>query len=260
METLALRELLEDIYRTYNRRDFVHPDPLEFLYRYEKIEDREIAGLVASGLAYGRVALILKNVDVVLGLLGPSPSEFLGNVDPGYLQEELAGFRHRFTTGSELAHFLLSVYAVQKEYGLAGNCLEYLSGHHSYPEALDLFSIRLLAKAGKSYLMPRPSLGSACKRLHLFMRWMVRIDDVDPGGWNMISRADLVVPVDVHMLRVGKCLGFTDRRTADVKTAMEITRGFREFCPEDPVKYDFSLTRFGIQRLNDCSLFRKLFS
>lgn len=259
MEPSALRELLEDIRSRYNRKDCVHPDPLEFLYRYERVEDREIAGLVASGLAYGRVALILKSVDHVLDLLGPSPSEFLYSADRCRLREKLSGFRHRFTRGDEVCEFLFSIASLQKEYGLAGTYLSELVGNCSYIEALDLFTDRILAPMGQSYLLPRPSRGSACKRLHLFMRWMVRCDEVDPGGWNMLSPAELIVPVDVHMFRVGKCLGFTERKTADARTAMEITDGFRHICPEDPVKYDFSLTRFGIQNLTDCTLFQKLF-
>ena len=92
------------------------------------------------------------------------------------------------------------------------------------------------------------------------MRWMVRRDDVDPGGWDMISPEDLIVPVDVHMFRIGKCLGFTQRKSADGKTAIELTRGFQRLCSQDPVKYDFALTRFGIQNLKECSLFRELLS
>ena len=92
------------------------------------------------------------------------------------------------------------------------------------------------------------------------MRWMVRHDDVDPGGWNMIPAADLIVPVDVHMHRVGIQLGFTERKAADARTAGEITDGFRLLSPEDPVKYDFALTRFGIQKMTECELFKELFN
>ena len=90
------------------------------------------------------------------------------------------------------------------------------------------------------------------------MRWMVRTDDVDPGGWDMISPSELQVPVDVHMHRIGQCLGFTSRKTADRRTMLEITGGFRKVIPEDPVKYDFALTRYGIQSLTECELFKEL--
>lgn len=238
----------------------MHPDPLEFLYRYSNVRDREIAGLVASGLAYGRVNLILKSVGSVLDLLGSRPSEFLCTMESKELRKALGNFRHRFTAGDEIVKFLHCISRVQTEYGLAGNLLAEMLKKNSYLQALDLFTDRLLCGMGKSYLLPRPSRGSACKRLHLFMRWMVREDGVDPGGWDMIDPADLLVPVDVHMFRVGTCLGFTSRSSADGRTAMEITDGFRCICPEDPVKYDFSLTRYGIQKLTDCSLFRRLLS
>jgi uncharacterized protein (TIGR02757 family) len=224
------------------------------------VEDREIAGLVASGLAYGRVSTILKSAGSVLDLLGPSPSAFLETVDEKVLGKALEGFRHRFTPGREVAGYLLSVSRIQREYGLVGNCLAGLMTGSSYGEALDALVQKLTGPLGRSYLLPRPSKGSACKRLHLFMRWMVRHDEVDPGGWNMISPSELMVPVDVHMFRAGRCLGFTARSSADGRTAAEITEGFRRLEPEDPVKYDFALTRFGIQNLKDCSLFARLFS
>lgn len=199
-------------------------------------------------------------METVLNMLGPSPSDYLKSADPVGLHSRLDDFRHRFTPGSEVVDFLFSISSLQKQHGTTGNFFCKLIGTAGYMEALDLFVCSVLSTMDRSYLLPRPSRGSACKRLHLFMRWMVRQDDVDPGGWSMISPSDLIVPVDVHMFRVGKCLGFTERKAADGKTALEITEGFRKLSPDDPVKYDFALTRFGIQNLKDCSLFRKLFS
>jgi len=208
------------------------------------VEDREIAGLVASGLAYGRVSLILKSVERVLGILGPQPAGYLRTANRNALKDQLKGFRHRFTPGEEMADFLFSLSDKQAEHGLLGNYLAGFLSRKPYMEALDMFVEGILSSSGRSYLLPRPSRGSACKRLHLFMRWMVREDEVDPGGWGMIPASELLVPVDVHMFRVGKCLGFTRRKTADSRTALEITEGFRELSPFDPVKYDFALTRF----------------
>ena len=103
------------------------------------------------------------------------------------------------------------------------------------------------AEADKSSLLPDPSRGSAVKRLNLYLRWMVRKDDVDPGGWEDVPASKLIVPLDTHMYHFGQCYGFTCRKSADLKTAIEITRGFRQLNPEDPVKYDFAITRFGIR-------------
>lgn len=259
-DRVKLRECLERIYAEYNRRELIHPDPLEFLWRYGSTADREIAGLVASGLAYGRVAQILRSTEKVLALLGPSPSETLAGLSEEELLRALGGFRHRFTTAPEMASLLVSASSLQREWGLMGNLLGSLLQDSSYEAALDGFARGILNRAGldKCTLLPRPERGSACKRLHLFMRWMVRSDDVDPGGWKDIPPSVLMVPVDVHMYRLSLGLGFTGRRTADRTTAMDVTLGFRGINPDDPVKYDFSLTRMGIQGRKTDELFGEL--
>ncbi|MBN2587320.1 MAG: TIGR02757 family protein [Candidatus Fermentibacteraceae bacterium] len=255
-----LRECLEGIYTAYNRRELIHPDPLEFLWRYEDTADREIAGLVASGLAYGRVAQILASTEKVLSRLGPFPSRTLRGLEKNGLAASLEGFRHRFTTSGEMMSILASASSIQSERGLMGNLLAEFVRGRPYHEALDAFAGRILAGAGlpKCSLLPRPGLGSACKRLHLFMRWMVRSDDVDPGGWDFISPSLLMVPVDVHMFRLSRALGLTRRNAADHRTAVEVTEGFRRINPDDPVKYDFALTRMGIQGREKDELFTDL--
>lgn len=206
---------------------------------------------------------ILKSTEKVLGLLGPAPSAFLCNSDPAMLGEKLKDFKHRFTTGLDMTAFLVSISAIQKEHGLIGSYLAKLVESRPYTESLDVFAREVVSSMKMSgsesgHLLPLPSRGSACKRLHLFMRWMVRNDDVDPGGWNMISASELMVPVDVHMHRIGIKLGFTNRKAADAKTVEEITEGFRVVSSDDPVKYDFALTREGIQKITECELFREL--
>lgn len=252
-----LRDCLEGIYDAYNRRDLIHPDPLEFLWLYDDTADREIAGLVASGLAYGRVAQILRSTRSVLDILGPRPSGTLARTSREELAGSLEGFRHRFTTSIEMVSLLSSVSAIQERWGLLGNLMGELVAEKPYPEALEDLVGVILERAGlsKCSLLPRPGLGSACKRLHLFMRWMVRSDDVDPGGWESVPPSSLVVPMDVHMFRIARALGFTRRKTADGRAALETTEGFRRLNPEDPVKYDFALTRMGIQRREDDRLF-----
>ncbi len=262
MPPLELRERLENAYNKYNRREFIHPDPLEFLWKYSSTEDREIVGLIASGLAYGRVVQILKSTEKVLDVLGPAPSAFLREVSIEELSGALTGFKHRFTTSFEMATLLKSASKLQKEWGLLGKMLGAFISEGTYQNALERFSANLLEGAGleKCSLLPRPSLGSACKRLHLFMRWMIRKDEVDPGGWEWISPSVLVVPLDVHMFRAAGALGFTVRKTASSAAAFEITESFRAISPDDPVKYDFALTRMGIQGLQGDIMFRELFS
>lgn len=245
----VLKESLDNLYNRLNRREFVHPDPLENLYRYEDLCDREIAGLVASGLAYGRVSQILNAAGSVLDELGSSPSLFLAETSLETLQNLFCHFKYRFTRGTEVACILKGASELQIEYGSLGNLLAHAVSSKGYIEALELMISTIIRKAGlsASSMLSLPSKGSACKRLNLWMRWMVRSDDVDPGGWVGIEPSMLYVPLDTHMFRVVKLLGFTSRRTADWRTVEEITEGFRTLCPDDPVKYDFSLTRFGIR-------------
>jgi uncharacterized protein (TIGR02757 family) len=250
MNPCITRSRLHTLYSKYNRREYVHPDPLEFLYDYPKLEDREIVGLIASSLAYGGVKQILKTVSSVLAVTG-SPRSFLMDSHLNSLKSRFVGFKHRFTTGEELALMLWGVRQVIERHGSLHTC--FLAGHRPTHEsivpALSAFVKELSSVFPERprSLLPSPDLGSACKRLNLFLRWMVRQDDVDPGGWTGVDPAKLIVPVDVHMHRISLKLGLTQRKQANLKAACEITDAFRQFEPEDPVRYDFALTRFGIR-------------
>lgn len=249
MEPHPLKDALEALYRKYNRRRYVEPDPLQFLYEYPGLEDREIVALVASSLAYGRVAQILKSVSGVLDVLGPSPFEFVMNTPVGSLKRALSGFRHRFTTGEDVAAMLHSARCLIKRHGslMAFFASGLKPRDTSVLQALTRFAAAFESPGGKAcFLVPRPERGSACKRWNLFLRWMVRKDDVDPGGWDLPPSL-LIVPLDTHMYRICTRLGATCRKQADMRAALEITRSFSRIISEDPVRYDFALTRLGIR-------------
>jgi uncharacterized protein (TIGR02757 family) len=256
MNQKELRELLDAVYNRYTRREFADPDPVIFLYRYSNSLDMEIAGLVASSLAYGRVQQILKSVDSILAPMGPSPRRFIEDARDEDLRLLCKGFKHRFTTEKEMAGLLVGVKRVVDKYGSLGSVVE-----RGFKESGDLVGaaaqlVELLLPTGdKSSLLPHPCRGSACKRLFIFLRWMVRRDQIDPGCWSGVSPSALLVPLDVHMHRIGRILGFTKRTSGDLRTAKEITTGFAAICPEDPVRYDFALTRFGIREDMDVKEF-----
>ena len=249
---------LERLYAQYNRRELVHPDPLEFLYQYNDLRDREVVGIIASSLAYGRVAQILKSVSAVLGRM-PSPAEFLRQATRRSLREAFVDFSHRFTTGEELSALLCGVKQVIEEHGSLHACFTrgLLGTAETIVPALSSFVDELVAGGQHSSLLPCPTRGSACKRLNLFLRWMVRKDDVDPGGWDDVPASKLIVPLDTHMHRICRTLGLTSRGAADMRTAMEVTEAFRRFDPDDPVRYDFALTRLGIRQDADLGAFLK---
>ncbi|MFH1130028.1 MAG: TIGR02757 family protein [Pseudomonadota bacterium] len=248
--------ILEKLYAKYNQRKYVHPDPLEFLYNYEKLRDREIVALVASSLAYGRVVQILRSVSFVLDKM-KSPTQFLAKHSAKDLRKIFFGFKHRFTTGDQLAAMLFAAKRMIGHHGSLGGC--FVSKMKGKDEtvvfALNEFCKELVELSGANCgnLIPDVSKGSACKRMNLFLRWMVRKDNVDPGGWDEMPRSKLIVPLDTHMYKIGRALGFTVRKNADMRTAIEVTKGFAEFSPDDPVRYDFSLTRLGIRENQDLS-------
>jgi uncharacterized protein (TIGR02757 family) len=258
----SIKTVLEKLYHKYNHYEFIKPDPLQFVYRYSKREDMEIAGFLAAELAYGRVQQIQNSLTDLLGRMGASPFEFVLNFDK-QRRQKLKSFKHRFTSGDDIADLLellkiiLNRYSGIEEFFVQG----YKPDDKNIIPALSIFCDSLLemyakthtppASAQLSYLLTRPSAGSACKRLNLFLRWMVRDDDVDAGLWKRIDKAKLIVPVDVHMGRLCRILGFHDRKVISLSTAVEITECFAKIEPADPVKYDFALSRIGI--LDNCT-------
>ena len=183
------------------------------VYRFDSPLDQEIVGLVAACLAYGRVAQILTSVNRALDALavgGSGPRRFLERASRQDLDRVFGGFKHRFTPGAELAALLWGVRTAVAEHG----SLEGLfvaapdTGDDTILPRLASFVERLRAYAGGDdacpSLLSSPNDGSACKRLNLYLRWMVRRDAVDPGAWTSVSRAQLVVPLDTHMFRIDR--------------------------------------------------------
>jgi uncharacterized protein (TIGR02757 family) len=241
-----LKSWLDELYLRFNNRRFVSPDPLASLYRYDDVRDREIAGLLAAGLAYGNVKSIVASVERLLARFGPSPRKFVDETDPGDFAKRIGNFRHRWTTADEVANLLAAVRAVCARHGSLGAALRRKIGpddNDIQPAFTSIYKELCDEKLSRSNsLVADPAKPSASKRTHLFLRWMVRCDAVDPGGWDIPPRL-LLMPVDVHIHRIAKNLRFTRRRAADLRTAREITSGFRRIAPDDPVIYDFALTR-----------------
>lgn len=255
----ALKTRLDALAARYDRA-FLHTDPIGIVRRYERPEDREIAGLLAASLAYGRVASIRASLERLFDRLGPSPAAF----DPRRDGAALHGFVHRFHTGREIAR-LLGLVRRAKE--AAGSLEDYFLAGDPDPAAptlegaMNAFVDRLFRLDGSPSIPPgaiprgdgvrrllaAPRDGSACKRHCLFLRWMVRPDDgVDCGVWTRVRASRLVIPLDVHLHRVAAALGWTRRKSPSWGTALEVTAHLRRLAPDDPVRYDFALSRLGI--------------
>lgn len=261
-DTIRLKNVLEKLYVKYNRRELIWPDPLQFVYGYSARGDMEIAALLAAVLAYGRVEQIGKTLNNLFGRMGKSPHEFVlnfGKTD----RRELRGLKHRFTAGEDICDLLELLKLVFEKNGDIEK--HFLSGYNKAEKniipALGRFCNSLLnmytAKnktvpgRGLKYLLAGPAAGGASKRLNLFLRWMVRDDQVDLGLWKSIDKAKLMVPMDVHIFRVSRMLGFCRRKNISLKTVVEVTDRFAQIEPDDPAKYDFALCRIGMSRNSD---------
>jgi uncharacterized protein (TIGR02757 family) len=259
---MSLHTILENLYASRSLRHLEN-DPLSFCHRYADSLDQEIVGLVASSFAYGKVASIKRSVEVILGELKPSPTAFIEGFNPLSSPKPLAGFKHRFNDAEDLCALFLAIKNMIDQAGSIGaffmrsydnqaedltTCLIDFTSKILHMDYSSIFGSECIpADSCFPFLFPSPASGSACKRLCMWLRWMVRpADGIDLGLWKDIPPAKLVIPVDAHIQRISKLLGLTSRRNADWRMAQQITAALKVFDPEDPVKYDFSLCHIGI--------------
>jgi uncharacterized protein (TIGR02757 family) len=257
-------ERLDDLYKAFDHVTSA-TDPVHIVRRFSAPEDREIVGFCAAGLAFGRVASVLQSIESLLAVMGSHPARFVRDFDPARERDRLTPLVHRWIRGRDLMALLLILQRMLRESGsieaffLEGDD----PGQPHVGTALDSFSTRALAtdlreaygrrvpkQRGVTYFFPRPSAGSACKRLNLFLRWMVRRDEIDLGVWTHLSPARLIVPLDTHVIRLGRCLRLTRYTSPGWKMASEITASLRNVDALDPVRYDFALCHVGM--MNAC--------
>jgi uncharacterized protein (TIGR02757 family) len=259
MNQARMRAPLEQLYGDYNREDSAS-DPVHKVRPFVEAADREVAGFCAAALAFGRVASVLNSIDTLFRILGPHPAAFLSTFDPTAPPPELKAMVHRWTRGEDIAALLWILRQMLEQSGSIERF--FAEGLDRDAEdvgaALDRFSRRALdidirpaygrkpKRPGVCYFFPRPSAGSACKRLNLYLRWMVRRDEIDLGAWSSVSASQLIVPLDTHVIRLGRCLRLTSYTSPGWKMAADITRSLRRLDPDDPVRFDFALCHVGM--------------
>ncbi len=248
----AIRERLDALLADFDPVATRDRDPVGFVHRYARQQDQEVVGLVAASLAFGNVVAARRSIELVLEKLGPDPGALVATADEPALRRRLRGFVHRIYRGRHLAHMLSGAGTLLRRHGTLGAAFASFHGSRGdFRESLADFADAIRANSqdrSTRHLTSDPRAGSACKRLVLYARWMVRpADGVDLGLWPIPS-SELVIPVDTHILRISRNLGLTARRTASWATAEEITGKLRELDPEDPVKYDFALCHLGVSR------------
>jgi uncharacterized protein (TIGR02757 family) len=250
----ALREPLERLYREFDYAARVEHDAIRFPFRYADPADRELVALLTACLAYGRVDLFSRALEGVLAEMGPSPAAFVREFDPIRDGPRFAGFRYRFNRPPDVVAFCLAARDLLARHGTLEKC--FAAGDSAdgpIGPALERFARAFLEadlrevfprgriSRGYRHLFPLPSAGGPCKRLHLFLRWMVRRTPPDFGLWTAVTPARLIIPVDTHIENMGRAVGLTRRRSRNWRMAEEITARLAALDPLDPVKYDFAL-------------------
>jgi uncharacterized protein (TIGR02757 family) len=265
---MSLSARLESLYQDYNREDSAS-DPVHKVRPFADPADREIAGFCAGALAFGRVASVLNSIDTLFAIMGPRPAAFIRRFEPDGPHPELRAMVHRWTRGPDFVALLWILRQILDRSGSVESFfLEgYRDDHLDIGPALDSFTTRAMAldirraygrvprRPGVSYFFTRPTAGSGCKRLNLFLRWMVRADEVDLGVWTRVPASKLIVPLDTHVIRLGRCLALTRYVSPGWKMAADVTKSLRELNPQDPVRFDFSLCHVGM--MNGCGFGRK---
>ena len=263
----SLKPALDELYASFNCADSAE-DPIQIVRRFERPDDREVVAFCAASLAFGRVRSVMDSINRLVAIMGARPAEYVRQFDPIRDAALFKGLVHRWTRERDLMALLWVIRQMLDRSGtIEGFFLEgYDPSAADLASALDSFSVRAMAldlkapygrvpkRPGVAYFFPRPSKGSACKRLNLFLRWMIRHDALDLGVWTRVPASKLVVPLDTHVIRVGRCLQLTRYQSPGWKMASDITASLAKIDPADPTRYDFSLCHLGM--MNACGFSR----
>lgn len=257
-----LASRLDALCRNNEPRKRVEADPIVFPHSYEDPREIEISAFIAAVLAYGRIDLFKKTIGRILALSDGRLFDYVSAFEAKQERPRFRGLYYRFNTEDDLFSLMQMISGVIKKEGSLGAL--FMTFYHEDAEDIGPALSRFVAvlrgflpgnfrpvhaplSRGLSYLLPSPTSGSACKRLNLFLRWMIRPNDgVDFGLWKAIPPAKLIIPLDTHIIRIARYLQLTARRTPDWKMAREITSVLRQCDPSDPLRYDFALCHLGI--------------
>ncbi len=261
MDNSSLKKKLDQIYRKYHSAHYLKRDPLLCVRRFKDPAQIELVGMAASCLSYGRVERIIHSINTILEIADNDLHTFICRTSYAYKNRRLVQFKHRFTTGKDMALLFESMKIVLDKHGsiynlftdcykmsdrlMKSTMINFVSKFRDYAGAKNKKTSRSF-----EYLLPSPSAGSGCKRLNMYFRWMIRKSDgIDFGIWKDIPSSILIIPLDVHIAKVAKHFSLCSRKSVDWKMAEQITDSLKTIDPDDPVKFDFSLCRYGMEEL-----------
>ena len=245
---------LDELACKYETTDFVKNDPVQMVYKGKTKEDKELFGFISSLFAYGNRKLFIKKLNDIYNITGNTLCDYIKNGD----FSDLNGIEYRFSKDYDIIpifEILSKLYNESKgleelfEYGLNMQGDSEIDIYSSLQTVTDYFYARAPKSVSKGFyhMIPNPQHGGAMKRMNMFLRWMVRKSTVDIGIWEILKPKDLLIPLDVHVARISRQMGLLTRKSNDKKAVLELMKPLREFCPEDPVKYDFAMFAFGIE-------------
>ena len=250
-----LKEKLEYYYKYFNQSK-IESDPVQFPHRFSEPEDIEVMAFISSIFAYGKIDQILSTLEEFLAISENQPYEFILNFN----KKIKLKLHHRFYSTDDIKNSFAILKIILIKHKSVKNL--FLSGysekHSNVKQAISVFSKNILRlyeehslviNHAVKFMFPLPEKGSACKRMNLFLRWMVRKDKIDFGLWQEIEKKKLIIPVDTHIAKISKQLKLTNRNNVSWKMAEEITDSLKRFNENDPVKYDFSLCHLGINKM-----------
>ena len=237
---------LDKLVKKYENPDFIKDDPVQFIHRYKNKKDIEIAGFIASLLAYGsRKQFIKKLEELLIDIAQDEPLNFIQNFEP----KVIGDFNYRFGKPVDF----ISIFEILKELYVKDGGLEKLfcrgfKQGKLFETVVYYFYKRANKNVGQGFyhMIPNPRNGGAMKRMCMYLRWMVRKSCVDCGIWNFMKPSELYIPLDVHVGRISRQMGLLTRKANDFIAVTELTNKLKEFDPEDPIKYDFAMFGYGV--------------
>ncbi len=241
---------IDNLVKKYETADFIKDDPVQFCHRYNQSkEDCEIAGFIASLLAYGnRKVFIRKLNELFIDIAENEPYNFIMNFESGILN----GFNYRFGTEEDFTDIFGILRGLYEKDGGLEELFKYgyenpQNGNMFIP-VTDYFYSRVRENAGQGFyfMIPNPQKGGAMKRMCMYLRWMIRKEPVDLGLWNFMPASELLIPLDVHVARISREMGLLTRKANDFKSVVEITENLKGFDSNDPAKYDFAMFGYGV--------------
>ncbi|MFO7445288.1 MAG: TIGR02757 family protein [Ignavibacteriaceae bacterium] len=253
---MNLKQRLELHYKAFDKFQ-ISPDPLQFLHLFSDKREIELVGFISSIFAYGNIKQIINTLNRLMAAGDNKPYNFIANSTSAQIKKKLAGIKHRFYSEEDVNLFFQ---ILSKVYNQEGSLEKIFMQHYNQADknlknSINEFSKYFLNIAGKEnthgfkFMFSLPEKGSACKRMNLFLRWMIRKDELDFGLWKGIPPDKLVIPVDTHVAKICKKLKLTSINNVSWKMAEEITDNLRRFDPNDPVKYDFAICHIGMRKL-----------